>query len=537
MSVNKKLARKATDKTYHGKRNKGRSNNNKDRNNGRSYDGDAAKLEAEGRNNNPNWYFTNEELARQGSYLSFQQIAGLPFKSSHYTYDYAYPVIKVRYINPSPGVQTHDLYSSSTMGQKSAINLAGFKLFSKLSAYTGRKAEYGPQDISTMILFMGEIISLVEYIRRVFGVGFTYSMRNRIYPKGIIEAMGVDSDDLFKNFSDYRMRFNASITRLNQIPIPKNIAYFDKCASLYEKIYTDSDSPMATCIVDVPCTTWSLDEAASQQGSVLKTHDWTRNKMDVDLGKQILGIYLVSLDYRIDELMNSSALQVVYTDLLNLATKVNTEFWKFDYLSEGYMVMPEYNPNYLLQMHNSSVLGAPNQKSTLDNTFGVTPYNDVYPDANGNALFYNPAFLKTQSLREAIIDSITPDPGTEDRIEITRFVGMNSNVEYTITSDNTKTYVDMVLPDHYVVHERYITAGNISVWKNSNVMDIINYDLVNVSAKVDWDGIVYRYELSNGEVRPTGTTLGDFNYFTLIDYAYLRRLNDTIGMALYDIRS
>ncbi len=42
----------------------------------KKYDGDEAKLEAKGRNNNPNWYFTNEELARQGSYLSFQQIAG-----------------------------------------------------------------------------------------------------------------------------------------------------------------------------------------------------------------------------------------------------------------------------------------------------------------------------------------------------------------------------------------------------------------------------------------------------------------------------
>lgn len=535
MSVNKKLARKVTDKTHHGKRNNNRYNTGKDSGRRASYDGDSAKLEAEGRNNNPNWYFTNEELARQGSYLSFQQIAGLPFKSSHYTFDYAYPVIKVRYLNPCPGVQTHDLYSSPTMGQKSAINLAGFKLFSKLSAYTGRKAEYGPQDISTMILFMGEIITLVEYIRRVFGVGFTYSMRNRIYPKGIIEAMGVDSNNLFANFSDYRMRFNAAITRLNQVPIPKSIAYFDKCASLYEKIYTDSDSPMATCIFDVPCTTWSLNEAGSQQGTVLMTHDWTFDKSGTNLGAQALSVYLVGLEYRIDELMNSSTFQVVYTDLLNLATKVNTEFWKFDYLTEGYMVMPEYNLNYLLQMHNSSVLDFP-KKSQFDASFGVTPFNDVYPDANGNALFYNPAFPSTTSLREAIVDSITPDPGTEDRIEISRFIGMNSNVEYQF-GDDTKGYVDMVLPDHYVVRERYITAGNITVWKNSNVKDIINYDLVNVSAKVDWDGIVYRYELNNGVVRPTGTTLGDFNYFTLIDYAYLRRLNDAIGMALYDLRS
>lgn len=534
MSVNKKLAKKAT-KSYHGKRNGGRSNDRTD--DKERYDGDSAKLKAEGRNNNPNWYYTSEELARQGSYLSFQQIAGLPFKSSHYHYDYQYPTIKVRYLNPCPGVQTHSMYNNANLGQKSAINLAGFKLFSKLSAYTGRKAEYGPQDISTMILFMGEIISMVEYIRRVFGVGFTYSMRNRIYPKGVIEAMGVDSDNLFSNFSDYRMRFNAAITRLNQIPIPKSIAYFDKCASLYEKVYTDSDSPMATCIIDVPCTTWSLNEAASPQGTVLETHDWTCSKIGAGLGAQNLGVYLVGLEYRIDELMSSSTFQVVYTDLLNLATKVNTEFWKFDYLSEGYMVMPEYNPNYLLQMHNSSVIYVPHKVTTLDTNFGVTPYNDVWPDANGNALFYNPVFQNNTSLQEAIIDSITPDPGTEDRIEITRFTALNSNTQYVL-ADNTKCWSDMVLPDHYVAIEQYIIPNGTIVSKASNVMGNIPYNLINFVSKVDWDNILYRYEtLSDGTIRPDGDTIGDFNYFTLIDFAYLRRLNDTIGMALYDIRS
>lgn len=533
MSVNKKLAKKVTSNKYHGKRNNTRSKEKDER---RDYDGDSAKLNAEGRDNNPNWYFINEELARQGSYLSFQQIAGLPFKSSHYHYDYQYPTIKVRYLNPCPGVQTHSMYGNGTLAQKSAINLAGFKLFSKLSAYTGRKAEYGPQDISTMILFMGELISLVEYIRRVFGVGFTYSMRNRIYPKGIIEAMGVDSDDLFSNFSDYRMRFNAAITRLNQIPIPKNIAYFDKCASLYEKIYTDSDSPMATCIIDVPYTTWKLNEAGSQQGTVLETHDWTYTKEGTNLGVQKLGVYLVGLEYRIDELMSSATFQTVYTDLLNLATKVNTEFWKFDYLSEGYMVMPEFNQNYLLQMHNASVVFVPHDVTTLDTNFGVTPYNDVWPDANGNALFYNPAFQQNTTLREAIVDSITPDPGTEDRIEISRFIGMNSNVEFT-TTGGTKTYVDMVLPDHYVVIEQYYQPNNSQTIKASNVLGTISYDLISFNEKVDWDTLIYRTETVNGVVRPTGTVLGDLNYFTLIDFAYLRRLNDTIGMALYDIRS
>lgn len=281
-------------------------------------------MSAENRDNNPNWYFTDAKLADQVSQLSFQQLAGFPLEIFGKEFDV--PNIVRILFNPCPGVTPAKDFNNSAFNRTSGLNLAGFRIFSKLSAYTGRIATYGPQDISTMLLAMGEVISCVEFLRRAFGIAFTINMRNRDYPRTILDfGMLIDSDDLFKYFSDYRTRFNSLITMINQLPIPKNIAYFDKCASMYEHVYLDAPSSMAQSLITVPFTTWVLDETSYSGGTVLKTTAWAadaaQNMYYTIAAPRTMGDYLDIVDLMVGNLLNSSNLQVVYTDLLNLAVK------------------------------------------------------------------------------------------------------------------------------------------------------------------------------------------------------------------------
>lgn len=515
----------------------------------KKYDGDSAKLNAEGRDNNPNWYFLDAKVAEQVSQLSFQQLAGISIPIDGI--DIAVPNISVVYLNPAPGVQKDALYSTGQV-QKSAINMAGFRLFSKLSAYTGRIAAYGPQDISTMILAMGEIISMVEFIRRSFGVAFTMNMRNRAYPKAILSAMTIDPDDLMAHFSDYRTEFNSIITRINQLPIPRNVAYFEKCASLYEKIYVDMPSSMGQTIFYVPSTTWILDETSYSGGTILRTIDVaqdhaTNNPLP---WANTMGTVLLTLNNMVDALLSSSTLQIVYTDLLNLATKMETPFWKFDYLMEGYTVLPEYNTNFLLQFHNLTITGVPwVEPSNANIAMGVTPYNDVYPDANNNMLFYNPAFIGGVVVNsayprmgtEAIVDMLSDTPSVEDRIEVTRFMSLSDSTFYIPTTQSTScAVINTALPDHYVTGIGFRrTDGTSAVISATNLLSSWFYSvgnpLIQELSIIDWSPRFYGTDTSGTALEPE-TMVGDLNFYTTIDYQFLAKLHDFVGLALYDVR-
>lgn len=533
-------------KKYHGKRGK-KPYDKKDRKD--EYKGKDPKeglLNPEGRDNDPNWYFTDAALADQVSQLSFQQLAGLPI---HFAgTDLTVPNIVKIWLNPSPGVINSADYGSNVLNKTSGINLAGFRIFSKLSAYTGRIASYGPQDISIMILGMGEIISTMEWCRRAFGVANAMSMRNRSYPREILNwGMLIDEDDFFKNFAVYRTRFNGLVTMVNQLPIPKGIKYFDKCAAIYEKLYFDDDSSMAQSLITNPYTTWILDEVSDSRGSIMKTVPWhadpTSNYTNgVVYVPKTMGDYLDICDTLIGAMLNSSTLQTVYTDLLNLALKVGQEFWKLDYLNDGYTVIPEYNPNLLLQIHNATLTGQPLEPTELTSPH-VTALNDVVPNANTNSVYYNPGFSTQQNSSgyisrtnaDIIVDMTNSVPSVVDRVEVTRYCSVSGTNYY---ASNAKA-CDAVLPDHYVVGVAMYCTDSSQLpylrWVNSSNLTATQYPfIVSGASTIDWFPRFYQLTAANAL---SGVYAGDLNYYTVVDSSYLRRLHQFMTLGIFDLRS
>lgn len=494
------------------------------------------------RSNNPAWYYADAQLAEQVSQMSFQNLAGEPITLDGFDFDVP-NIIRV-HLNPSPGVQTSSKYNTA-LAQNSAMNLAAFRLYSKLSAFTGRVQNYAPQDVATMILAFSEVISMFEFIRRAFGVAYTMNMRNRDYPRHVLAfGMMVDPDDLFINYSSYRTRFNALVTMFNQLPIPKNVAYFDKCAAIYEKIYLDSPSSMAQTIVPVPHTTWMLDEQSYSGGSVLRTTQAcsSANFKGFPTAPNTMAFYLSTLENMIGALLNSSSLHVVYTDIMNYAAKQSMEMWKMDYLIDGYTVVPVYDLNFLLQMHNATVTDMPSETTFVTGPLNVTPWNDVYPDANNNSIYYNPSFETVTGFAnvprtgaDVLIDMLTDNPSLTDRVEVTRYISSCNGTPYT-NSANVTSFIDAALPDHYVVAVDFeVQTSNFSVHRTFSTMMNSTANWMNIAslvANISWAPRFYEVD-ANGV---TGHYTGDINYYTTVDAQYLRKLHDFVGLALYDVR-
>ena len=501
-------------------------------------------LDSVDRHNDPNWYFLNSDIARQVSAVSFNQYIGVttdietqyPDDQGHSKtakYQLNVPSIMVLNANPSPGIAF-----SATEG----MNLAMLKLYSTLSASNAKTTAYAPQDLAMLMLQLGEVISVMEHIRRAFGVAFTYSHRNRTLPKKLLNAMGFNPDDFLRNLALYRIEFNTWVTSLNRVPFLSNIAYFYKCADLYQRVYTDSTSDMAQIIIMRPYSTWVLDEKYNSNGSGLVT-----TMLPAAFGadsETTWSHWRTVVENMIEQLFTSSTFNYIYSDVLNFATKSNTKLFYLDYLMEGYTVVPEYNENFLLQVHNCNLTGEP---YTAKDTESINKLNNVACSADRNMIKYSPRFKVPASgiryMKSVLVDFPTPDPATEDIIEATRFVSRMSSVSIDTDTAKTKYRAALSLPDHYIVS---ITIFNNTTPINATTLCCASGDTAKARtwfrqftsrlAVFDWAPIVYG--INSEDTTDTELELyGDLNYYVILDSNWFYHVNDLTYLALFELRS
>lgn len=469
--------------------------------------------------NDPNWYFLDAELAKQASAVSFNQFLGAPFDlSDKIVASMKVPTFARIELMPSPG----SIPANFAMG--AGINMQGMKLYTSLSSNNAKTTGYAPQDVTTLLLAFGNLLESVSYLRRMFGVAFSYNQRNRFYPKQVLGALGVDPDTFLRDLATNRLDFNTTINTINKIPIPANIAYFAKCATLYDGIFLDSETTMAQSYALAPRTYWMFDEAYSEEGTGLRTGTWpsapTAQWSDL----------IAVINGQVEALLTSSTFNYIYSDILNYCTKNNVSVYANPIIAEDYAIAPIYSPEMLLQINNMRILGIP-QTTVPTGINGCTPSNDVVPDVNQNCVRYNPVFRKVGNgvACDPILNFNTPTPDTAQIIEATRYTYIADDVQ---TSESVQYLTDVALGDHYVaslaiysdsdVNDMMVTS---SAWKNPSAKYLAMLD------KFDY---APRFELTDDSDEFVGI-LGDLDYFTSVDTLYLMRVNDLTMQGLFEI--
>jgi len=531
--VKEKEAQASNDKSkFEGKRRPRKSRGSQK--NGKPFD-NKGKLDTNGRDNDPNWYFTSSELAQQAAQLSFQNFLG----SGAILRGAEVPTICAISVNPSPGITyfvtaangaaigTTNVLPASVPTAECGINMMAKKLYTLMGTFSGRVSSYAPNDVAMMILAISSVAELSEHIRRSFGVALTYNPRNRMLPLKLIRTLGFDEMDLISNLANYRMRFNVDMARINQIPLLDNIGYIRKSRDMFQRIYWDEPSNMAQIFFYKPASYWLMDETVDPNGTRLVTSRPTGIKMDD---------YLTLLEQMISALLNSSTLQLIYADLLNMANKLNTPTWQFDYLSENYVVMPEFNVNAILQFHNLDIVGYPTiQNDTTASNFRFTAVNDVASDANGIDVVYSPGFGRTSAdndpTHRTIVDCLSDNPTIEDRIEALRFSSIDSGY-YLAISASTYTAVLPALSDHYVtgirIYGNSATGSYMLDLGSPTIPNAVNYSYSPLTA---FSNAPILYDQRSHQI------CGNLDYYTTVDYEYLRRVNELMTVGLFEFRA
>lgn len=490
-------------------------------------------LDTTGRNNDPNWYFLDANIAQQASSISFGEYLGVQTELKLHTTDQSDNSLILTKNAPVPSVMSVGLSPcpGNVDSTQRGINLAALKMYSELSSLNAKATSYAPQDLTILILSLGEVISVVEHMRRAFGVAFTYNMRNRDMPTKLLTAMGFDADDFMTNIAGNRLRFNTLITAINKIPFLSNITYFFKCADLYQHVYADADSVMAQLIVMCPHTTWELKEDYNSNGSGLVT-----KTLPTPAQPGTFSTWFTIVQSMVDKLFQSSTFNYIYSDVLNYSSKKGASLMFLDYLLEGYSVVPEFNMNFLLQLHNTTIVGDPYIPKVATNHG-----NDVYCNANKNMIEWDASFKAPNAfcLNSVVFDFPTDTPSTEDIIEASRFTALGGTVFYDTDTDKTPYYYGSGFPDHYC-NVMYI--GDVP---NLTSFQIVNNSLMVVSGdkslpmwtttylgKFDWAPFLYVCQTNTSYL----ALLGDTEYYTTVNKYYLSKVNDIAMLSLFTLR-
>lgn len=520
---------------------------------------DDAHLKNHSKYGNPNWYFTDHDLAEQATRFSFQSYIG----NGKLVDQAQMPSIATFYLHPSLGgyvgvTQDYDPVEDNMSVQ--AVNLMARKLYARLSQSSGRTSSYSPQDIMFAILGIGEVISIVSHLRRTIGVSFTYNYRNRDFPSHILKALGVNPDDLFSNLAKYRVEFNTILNMANKIPILANVAWFSKCSAIYEAIFQDSPDEMAQMYMLVPGSTWIIDESSSELGTILKTTPFCIDMQNDTPMYKTFGEYLTILRDMINALLTSTTFNIIYSDILNLASKENVPLMQLDLINESYGVVPQYDEEILLHIHNMNIfpLSRPGYyTNTVTNLQGrsMSDANDVFQDVASNNIVYAPIFtiLESNSITDVatdksgvvniieksdLVDFPYGNPDLTERLEATRYsIRLNSDeIEYGETGSDLVAYAK-TLPDHFCTQMSIWVAGQTHSQLGYRIRSTLLNSSISVAtmsslSKFRYSPLLYKFN-ANGEIN---LVFGEMNYFTELDGKWLKRLNSLCLQGLFELR-
>lgn len=512
---------------------------------------------AEG-DNNPKWYIPDEKVMETATRFSFSNFVGDainfdPLATVAGLSDASVKPGAVMQIlmNPCPG------YTGISKANLAAVNQQAFRTYARLSSINAKNTNYSPNDVSTMILAMGELITLFAVAQRAYGLLWTYNVRNRTMPKMLLDKSGVDSAALSKMGADYLIRLNTIIVEANRIPFPSNIDYFNKCAEMYSSVYSDSESDMSELYVPLPYSIWELDETGSTEGTVLRTRKLWSSSFGAFTPLDPNDL-LDLLEEQVENMLTSGTFNYIYSDILNLAAKDNNiKLLYFTPVELGYSVMPVYDKEFLLRINNSTILGEPlGTKTEMYLPDEHTISNDVYPDIDTMCLHYAPQFCNMSPVMglQNIINFYDDNPSLEERIEATRYMNNASVVRYGLLKSKDAEvgsaitgyyYTDKVvaLGDHYIVYVNVFTEGleaDMALDSSGFITNGGGYE-GRISVLTRFGQFPYIYELTRTGTVETGTwdvvgLLGDIDFFTTVPADTLDNINKLALYGLYDVK-
>lgn len=480
--------------------------------------------------NDPQWYIPNEQLLNDVAAIPYSIPLGSMVDTGFPTPDTREGTI-ARCI---PGVMAINMYPGPGRSNSvpDAINVAANMIYSKIRANISGTRPYDAPDVMMYLMGADHAYMYLSWMQRLYGLMNVYSSVNKYLPKALIEAQGVNFENLRNNLSSFRYYINNFALQLASLYVPADIPLFKRHYWLYQNVWADSDSAMGQIYLYTPAGFGTYEEKTSEKGGFIKfngSYGYGRKEKWTTSVIAVFGDHLLeNLIYSEDVGTISGDIRRTYGDSHSLVPTT---------IDETYSVVPSYNKEVLSQIENMFSLGVKDGTCTIKSL-------DVTQDPNTNHITWDLTFTAKDTNHGKRLIQFYSDAdhyylsshGTAtnpaDNIVMTRFMNachFISGKDITITSCGSEIVLDIDIILMEGVNTTTLSTASFfeSTWM-SNVIAI---------SKFDWHPIIYIF---GPTANPEGKydfrgVVADLDTFTVISDTQITRLNDMACMGLFNV--
>lgn len=239
----------------------------------------------------------------------------------------------------------------------SAANLAARNIYSFVRHANSGSANYDSPDLMMYLLATDSCYSFYAMMVRAYGCMQTYSATNRYLPKALIQAMGLNFDDLMLNLPQFRYFINQYALKLGSLCVPAEMAYIERHIWMNSGVYTDSALWKAQTYTYVQDVFYKFVEVTQGPG-YLEYTPWITSTSTSKRFTEIASF----ANQLIEPLLASEDIGIMSGDILKAFGRDNLFF--VNMIAEEYAVAPAYSPEVLSQIENSTILGYPTNNTT-----------------------------------------------------------------------------------------------------------------------------------------------------------------------------
>lgn len=471
--------------------------------------------------NDPAWYNKFPEMVAVAANLSWNVSLGAPitFKSNGNA--------NAHFADAIPKKETGLLSMGfiPTMGISetltSPLNKCVLEMYNQYRFNKSGSPGYDPADIGKVCLVTDSLYTYIAYLVRSYGFLNLASSTNMYVPRALVQATGMDFDDLLSNKADFLFYINTLIIQAAKINIPKDMTFTDRHVFLATNIFKDEPIERCSHFLYNPEYLWKFD---FENNEVVPVNVWHAHKT---AGTLLKFSDLVSIGW---EIMNSiTQVEDFYTLNANaLAAYGYDNLHRISPIDPLYVTLPVYREEMLIQLHNSAFCGE---------SFQDLKYMEVMTEGDPNlgALIFVPTVIMNSPAigYDQLLDIPFDRTSTDDIMEATRFKvsgvplfnTTSPRVTMGLSTCGTELLTDCVLSYYAVSGQKYqLVSETAFADGNITANDYVKlFGTINMSPQI----LGFTLSGSGDSARFTPTVFyGDLTNYAIVNTNNLRNMHE-----------
>lgn len=514
--------------------------------------------------NDPTWYHHNDQLVKDAGRFSFNRAIGAPTDISKFKLNTPAGDIAIQEsaktlanINAQPSnkfrtpgilVLPFTIAYGRTYGDGTdPINMAAFSIYSNIRQKNSGSANYDAPDLMMYLMAMDSMYTYYMHLVRIYGIMNISNPVNRYLPRYLVEALGMDYDDLSQNLSDFRAYLNMFAVRMNAFCVPKVMDVYKRHTQMAGNLYTDAPSVKAQFYAFAPKFVYKYVErtdegvpAHLQPIEVVHWFDSTTHLPNLNKFSDVVS----TINDVLSGVVNNESFNIMSGDILKAYGMENC--FQISMVADSYVTLPIYDQLINQQIRNATVFDAVGFSS-----IGDSRNYPLYENENG--FLASTIEIQDKSMGNMgnhIIACDSDIPTEDDVFEVTRLTvaceprwgfEYDANQQWVpmqiiscgseILSDGMECHLN---GDGVLVCYSYATAPLAKNFTdavtasfrsyNYNYHPITYLGYVNKSGLIDYlrDDIKY-------------AILGEFNNYTIMEDDDLRAIHDVAMLSLFGV--